>query len=213
MRDVPTVLWLLIVVIAAFAHRWVPAPRWLMIHLTLLGAVTHAILVWSQYFSFALLRSAATRRERRAQNLRLVLANTGASLVMIGVPTVLWMLTITGATLIAVAASWHGASLVLRARRSLAGRFGHTVHYSIAAAALLVLGVALGGWLAVDGAPPQWVMAHALVNVLGWIGLTVAGTIVTLWPTILGTRAEERAPHGAALALPVLTGGVVIAAA
>src|SRR5690606_36009928 len=48
MRDVPTIAWLALTVAAVLFHRQIPVPRWLMIHLLLLGAVTHAILVWSQ---------------------------------------------------------------------------------------------------------------------------------------------------------------------
>lgn len=212
MRDLPTAIWLVLVVVAALLHRQIPAPRWLLIHLLLLGAVTHAILVWSQYFSFALLRSRATIADRRRQNLRLILANGGAALVFVGVPSQLWALTVAGAALLIVSVGWHGASLYRRARASLPGRFGRTIRYYIAAAALLVVGAALGALAAHGGVGPQIVLAHALVNVLGWVGLTVAGTIVTLWPTILRTRADEHAAIGAARALPALAAGVLLAA-
>ena len=212
MRDIPTVLWLLLTVVAALAHRSLPMPGWLMIHLLLLGAVTHAILVWSQYFSFALLRSAATDRDRRRQSIRLVLSNAAAALVVAGVLSGVWAITVTGAAALIVAVGWHGATLFARMRGSMPGRFGRTIRYYIASAALLTLGAALGAWLARGDSAPQLVIAHALINVLGWIGLTVAGTVVTLWPTILRTRADENAATGASRALPVLAGGVVVAA-
>ena len=212
MRDIPTVLWLLLTVVAALAHRSLPMPGWLMIHLLLLGAVTHAILVWSQYFSFALLRSAATDRDRRRQSIRLVLSNAAAALVVAGVLSGVWAITVTGAAALIVAVGWHGATLFARMRGSMPGRFGRTIRYYIASAALLTLGAALGAWLARGDSAPHLVIAHALINVLGWIGLTVAGTVVTLWPTILRTRADENAATGASRALPVLAGGVVVAA-
>ncbi|WP_336646695.1 multicopper oxidase domain-containing protein [Microbacterium sp. USHLN186] len=212
MRDIPTVLWLLLTVIAALAHRSLPMPGWLMIHLLLLGAVTHAILVWSQYFSFALLRSAATETDRRRQNVRLILSNSAAAIVIAGVLSGIWPLTLAGAALLIGAVAWHGASLIRRSRGAMPGRFGRTLRYYVASAALLTLGAALGAWLARGDAAPNLVVAHALINVLGWIGLTVAGTVVTLWPTILRTRADEHAATGAARALPVLAVGVVVAA-
>ncbi|WP_313409315.1 hypothetical protein, partial [Aeromicrobium sp.] len=49
LRDLPAVLWLVAVVVVTLAHREVPAPRWLMFHLLLLGAATHSIVVWSQF--------------------------------------------------------------------------------------------------------------------------------------------------------------------
>ncbi|WP_051607078.1 multicopper oxidase domain-containing protein [Microbacterium sp. CH12i] len=212
-RDLPTAFWLLLTVIAVLVHRSLPVPNWLMIHLLLLGAVTHAILVWSQYFSFALLRSAATIADRRAQNLRLLLSNVGATLVFVGVPLAIWPLSLAGATSLIIAVAWHGVSLYRRAKRSMPGRFGRTIRFYIAAAAMLVLGAGLGGWLARGSDAPNLVLAHALLNVLGWIGIVVAGTVVTLWPTILRTRADEGAAVGAARALPLLAGGVLIAAA
>jgi len=212
MRDIPTVVWLLLTVIAAIAHRAVPMPGWLMLHLLLLGAVTHAILTWSQYFSFALLRSRATDADRRTQNIRLILSNAGAAIVIIGVLTHVWPVTLLGATALVVAVIWHGVSLIHRARTSMPGRFGRTIRYYIASAALLAIGASLGAWLARGDGAPNLVLAHAFLNVLGWIGLTVAGTVVTLWPTILRTRADEHAASGAARALPLLAAGVVAAA-
>lgn len=212
-RDIPTALWLVLTVIAVLAHRSIPAPHWLMIHLLLLGAITHAILVWSQYFSFALLRSKATLTDRRHQNVRLALSNGGATLVFLGVPLGVWPLSLVGAALLIIAVGWHGLSLFRRARRSMPGRFGRVIRFYIVAAGMLVIGAGLGGWLAQGTDAPNLVLAHALLNVLGWIGIVVAGTVVTLWPTILRTRADEGAASGAARALPFLAAGVLVAAA
>ena len=212
-RDIPTALWLVLTVIAVIAHRTLPVPRWLMIHLLLLGAITHAILVWSQYFSFALLRSAATVDDRRRQSIRLALSNGGAVLVFLGVPLGVWPLTAAGAACLIAAVIWHGASLWRRMRSSMPGRFGRTIRYYVIAAGLLAVGAGLGAWIARGEAAADLVLAHALLNVLGWAGLAVAGTVVTLWPTILRTRADESAAGGAVRALPLLAGGVVGAAA
>lgn len=212
-RDIPTALWLVLTVIAVVVHRSIPAPQWLMIHLLLLGAITHAILVWSQYFSFALLRSKATLTDRRNQNIRLALSNGGAALVFLGVPLRIWPMSLVGAALLIVAVGWHGVSLYRRTRRSMPGRFGRTIRFYIVAAAMLVIGAGLGGWLAQGTDAKNLVLAHALLNVLGWIGIVVAGTVVTLWPTILRTRADEGAASGAARALPFLAAGVLVAAA
>jgi len=57
------------------------------------------------------------------------------------------------------------------------------------------------------------VVAHATLNLLGWVGLTVMGTLVTLWPTMLRTRIAEGAEQVARQALPILVGAVVVAAA
>lgn len=214
LRDLPTVAWLLLVVIAALAHRSLPVAGWLLLHLLLLGAVTHAILVWSQHFSFALTRTPHTRADLRGQHLRLALANGGAALVVVGVPTRIWPLTIVGSALLITAVLWHGVSIARRIRRALPGRFTRTAWYYVASAACLPVGAGVGTWLAGPGDPTgRLVLAHAIVNLLGWVGITVAGTLVTLWPTMLRTRADDRAPHRAAVALPVLSAAVVVAAA
>ncbi len=213
MRDIPTVLWFVLAIIAALVHRDLVMPRWLLIHLLLLGAATHAILVWSQYFSYALLRSRATQSDRQKQNIRLILANSGASAVLLGVTLNLWVLTLAGALALAAAVAWHATNITLRLRRSLPGRFGRTVRFYIAASAFLIMGVTLGTIISLGASGVNLVLAHAIVNLFGWIGLTVAGTIVTLWPTILRTRADEQAAGGSSQALPLLAGGVLVAAA
>jgi nitrite reductase (NO-forming) len=49
--------------------------------------------------------------------------------------------------------------------------------------------------------------------VLGWLGLTVTGTLVTLWPTMLRTRIDAHAESLARQALPVLCGAVALVVA
>jgi nitrite reductase (NO-forming) len=215
LRDLPAVVWMVAVLAVVAAHQVVPAPRWLMIHLLLLGAVTHSILVWSQHFADALLHTAPRDGERRNQAVRLALLNAGVAVVVAGIVTGHWLVTAVGATAVALAVGWHGAALLAQMRRSLPARFGATVRYYVAAAALLPVGAFLGVLMA-RGLGDTWHMkvmvAHAAVNVLGWMGLTVVGTLVTLWPTMLRTRIAEGAEHAARLALPVLVGGVVVAA-
>jgi len=58
----------------------------------------------------------------------------------------------------------------------------------------------------------QMRLAHATVNLLGWMGLTIVGTLVTLWPTMLRTRMAERTEHAARRALPLLVVSVLVAA-
>ena len=73
------------------------------------------------------------------------------------------------------------------------------MHYYVAAAALLAVGAGLGAALARVQADPwhtRLLVAHASVNVLGWIGITALGTLVTLWPTMLRTRIAGRRRAG-----------------
>lgn len=215
MRDLPVAIWLIVLVVTTLIHRELPAPRWLMIHLMLLGAISHAILVWSQYFAFALLRTQGNPRDRTTQNYRLWLLNIGTVGVFIGVLANLWPSTVIGAALIAAAALWHALSLYQRMRKSLPSRFGATVKYYIFAAAFLPVGAVLGAILARGSAIPgyqQTTLSHAFLNLLGWVGLTVAGTLVTLWPTMLRTKIADQAALNSQRALPILAGSALIAA-
>jgi nitrite reductase (NO-forming) len=213
-RDLPVVGWLLAAVVVALVHRWVPEPRWLLLHLLLLGAAGHAILVWSRYFADTLLRAPAT--PRREQSIRLVAFDLGAVAVTVGVGSDLWLLVLLGATGVALAVVGHVVSLARGLRGRFRSRFAPTVHYYLAAGALLPVGASLGVWLARGLADPldaRVRIAHAGVNVLGWVGLTVLGTLVTLWPTMLRTRLAEGAEKASRVALPVLVAGIGLVAA
>ncbi len=215
LRDLPVVLWLMVLLGVVAAHPLVPAPRWLMIHLLLLGAATHAILVWSRHFADALLHTAPRPDDRRVQSRRLLLLNLGVLAVVVGVPTETWPVTVAGAAGVTAAVGWHAVALVGQMRRALPSRFGQTVRFYVVAAAFLPVGATLGALLARGLGDPlheQAMVAHAAVNLLGWVGLTVVGTLVTLWPTMLRTRIAGGAELAAGRALPVLAGAVVVTA-
>ena len=44
LRDLPVAFWLFGVAVVPLVHPFLPAPRWLMIHLLVLGAAGHSIL-------------------------------------------------------------------------------------------------------------------------------------------------------------------------
>ncbi len=220
LRDLPAVGWLLAVVVVALAHPVIPAPRWLLFHLLLLGAATHSILVWSQHFADTLLHTVATPAQTRVRSLRLAALNVGVVLVVAGVVSDRWPVTAVGAAAVGVVAAWHAVSLVAQLRRtvslSASARFAVTVRYYVAAGALLPVGAYLGVLMARGLAHDdhaQAMVAHVVINVLGWIGLTVTGTLVTLWPTILRTRVADTAVSTARRALPVLLAGLAMALA
>lgn len=216
LRDLPGVLWIIAVVVLSLIHPFVPAPRWLMIHLALLGAAGHSILVWSRYFADTLLRLPGTTR--RAQAPRLLLFNLGVLVVAVGVPSGVWWLVVVGALGVAAAVAWHVAALAGGLRSRFSSRFAITVHFYVAAGLLLLAGVGLGVWLAREPGEPletRLRMAHVGLNVLGFIGLTVIGTVVTLGPTMLRTRIRDGAERRArgALALMLAGIGLIVAAA
>ena len=101
-------------------------------------------------------------------------------------------------------------------RRALPGRFRGTIRYYLAAAAWLPVGVTFGVLLA-RGLGEQWharlLVAHTLTMLLGWVGLTVVGTLVTFWPTVLRARMDDRAEGAAARVVVPLNAAVAVIAA
>ncbi|WP_342372166.1 multicopper oxidase domain-containing protein [Propioniciclava soli] len=213
LRDQVAVVWLLAAVAVALVHRFVPASTWLMVHLVLLGALSHSALVWSEHFAHTLLRTLPDAAGRRRQDVRVALLAAGALAVFLGVPAQVWWLVVVGATLVSAAVVWHGVHLVAVLRRALPSRFRVVTHSYVAAVACLPIGVGFGAALAF-GLPEVWhgrlLVAHLAVNLLGWIGLTVTGTLVTFWPTMLRARMDDRAELLAREALPTQLVGIAI---
>ena len=216
LRDHVALGWLVAALVISLVHRWVPASTWLMVHLVLLGALTHSALVWSEHFAHTLLRTVPDEAGRRRQGLRVGALALGALAVFVGVPGEWWPLTVAGATVVAVAVGWHGAHLLSTLRRALPSRFRVVTHSYLAAACFLPVGAAFGATMAF-GLPEEWhgrlLIAHLAANLLGWIGLTVTGTLVTFWPTMLRTRMDDRAETLARRALPVQVAGIVLVVA
>ncbi|HET7398843.1 MAG TPA: multicopper oxidase domain-containing protein [Intrasporangium sp.] len=213
LRDRPVVLWLGLAVLVSLVHPFFAASRWLLVHLVVLGAVTHSILVWSTHFTDALLKTSPDLESRRRQSQRLTTLLVGASLVFVGVPTAVWPVTVAGATLVSAAVLWHAVGLVRRLRAALPGRFRITVRYYVTAALCLPVGATFGVLLARghgDAGHGRLLVAHTMTMLLGWVGLTVLGTLVTLWPTMLRTRMDPRAEATSRRALPVLVAGLAL---
>jgi len=211
--NAPVAAWLAALMAITLFHRQVPGSHWLMVHLLLLGAVTNAIFVWSSHFADALLRRRVTAESRCWQAGRLLALNVGIATVVAGMVGGLWVLTLVGSVVVGAAAAAHAITLALQARSALPSRFGATVRYYVCASLALPVGAGLGAALA-RGTVEPWhgrlVIAHITLNLLGWIGLTVMGTLVTLWPTMLRTRIAEGAERVARQALPTLAGAVVV---
>lgn len=205
LRDFVALGWLATVLVVLIAHRWIPASSWLMIHLVLLGALTHSAVVWSEHFAHTLLRTSPSDEQRIQQDRRILTLAIGSLAVFVGHPLHEWWLVLIGASAVAVAVLWHAGHLWQELRRALPNRFRIVSHYYLAAALCLPVGATFGAALAF-GLPEPWharlLIAHVTVNVLGWIGLTVTGTLVTFWPTMIRARMDDRAEPLARQALP-----------
>ena len=148
LRDQVALVWLAAALVITLVHRWVPSSSWLMVHLVLLGAMSHSALVWSEHFAHTLLRSLPDEAGRRRQGARIGLLAAGSALVFVGVPGEWWWLVVAGATLVSAAVLWHAAHLAHVLRKALPNRFRIVTRYYIAAALCLPIGAGLGATLA-----------------------------------------------------------------
>lgn len=216
-------LWMLLALVAMglglLARGVLPQPWWTLVHVVTLGVLTNGILQWSWYFTRALLHLPPSRANHR----RVLVFNLVLVLLVAGMWTAQVWVTVAGATGVGAVAAWHGAALTRAARGALGSRFAVVVRFYRVAAGFLVLGCALAGVVTVSmfaAGAPAWLvdgrdrltLAHALVNAVGWIGLSVAGTLVTLGPTMLRTRMLPGAVDAALRGLPVAATGVLAAA-
>ena len=211
----PVRWWMTALILVLGFHRWIPDTRWLMVHMVTLGLITTSIMVWSQHFTEALLHHRLPDHERPRQILRIYGVTAGTVLLMVGMLADWWWLTLVSATIIGGLLTWHGLSLLSQLRTALPARFGITVRWYAVAAFFLPVGAIFGAILALDLADPwhsRLLLTHQAVNVLGFVGLTVSATLLTLWPTMVRTRMEETATALSRIALPAMAAGSLVAA-
>lgn len=201
----------LLVVLAPHA---VAMPRWLALHLLFLGAATNAIVVYTAHFAEALLH--ARPAARGWVRVQLAGLNVGVLSVLAGVDGHSPAPIVIGALLVAASVLAGAARLISLARHSLAGRLRATVWFYVAAAGFLAAGATSGALLGTASAgrsSAYLVTFHAHVNLFGWVGLTVLGTLFMLWPATLRTRMAPEAPRAARRVLAVCVVGLSFTAA
>ncbi|MFI1169563.1 multicopper oxidase domain-containing protein [Streptomyces sp. NPDC020801] len=207
--------WAGLALLAATAQGTLPVARWLAIHLFLLGAATSAIVVWSEHFAVAMLH--ARLPDRRWSAVRLYGVNLAVAGVILGVWTDLPVLTGTAAAGLITAVTAHLVVLVRLGRGALGGRLAPIADFYRAAAGALVAAAVLGGLLGTGTAPvglhSGLRLAHIHLALLGWIGLPVLGTLLMLWPTVLGVRMHDSTTRAARRLLALTGGGLAAAAA
>ncbi|WP_394215592.1 multicopper oxidase domain-containing protein [Brachybacterium vulturis] len=199
----PVQWWLLALIVVVLTHQWIPQSRWLMVHMVTLGLITTSIMVWGQHFAEALLKTRLGEESRPWQVRRILLLSAGVLVTILGMlPSWPWVVVL-GALMVSAALVWYAISLGSQVTAALAPRFEFTVKAYIAAACLIPVGATLGAVMAFSPGEPwqgRLLLAHQLVNILGFVGVTVTGTLLTLWPTVLRTRIDlqvaKRAANG-----------------
>lgn len=210
---VVVVVWLALAAAAATTQNSLPVARWLAIHLFLLGAVTTAIVVWTEHFAVALLH--ARLPDPRWSDARLALVNLGVGGVLTGVWADIPALTGAGCTILVAAIAAHLVTLLRMGRGALGGRLAAVVGFYRAAAVALIGSAVLGWLLATGHAGPHSYerlrSAHIHLAVFGWVALPVLGTLFMLWPTVLGVRMADRTTRVARRVLVLAGGGLLVA--
>lgn len=208
---------LILAVLSAVTRGVVPQTWWTAIHLVTLGVLTNGILQWSWYFSRSLLR---LPRDSRVAGRDQVTRQLAFNVFLTALVASMWLSSLPGVLIattgIGIVLAWHGIALLLALRTKMGSRFAVVIRYYVVAAAALVVGCVLAGLIVTTmfaAEIPDWLvraredltLAHSLINFLGWIGLSIAGTLVTLGPTILRVRMDPGAVRKAVSALPLLT--------
>lgn len=185
-------------------------PAWLTVHLFLLGAVTNAIVTWSDHFISALLW--ARSQDRKRQMMIISLLNTGIVGILFSVSHHVQWMVIASATLIVSVIAFYLQGIAKLVKKSLNKRFKGVIAFYQFAGLSVVVGIVLG---VIDASKddtdlwqPRIALAHLHANLLGWVGLTIIGTLVTLWPTVLRTQMDPKAIDNAKLGLKFLLGGI-----
>ncbi len=166
--------------------------RWLHVHLALAMGITQAIIGATQFFAAAFLAVAPPPRPLiRSQ---WVLANAGA-LIMLGggLYQLMWVVGLGGSLVLAAMALllW---SLWQMKRQSLMGLDLNLLFY-LTAVGFVILGMTFGVLMALNLTwpffRPDVRLAHMHYNLLGFVTLTIVGTMHTFFPTVAGIKLHS----------------------
>lgn len=194
-------VWAVAALLAVLLPHEVRLGWWLPLHLALAGAASQLIVGGQLQFSSAL--AMGRPMHPFGPTVRLGLLNAGAVLIVVGRVTASPDVLVAGAVLFAGACLWAAVVVERIWRGSLAPRFGATRTSYLLANVSILGGAALGAALGA-GAFPAGRLAHLSLNLLGWGGLTILGTVITFLPTVLHVRV----PHTAAITtMPWITFG------
>lgn len=206
--NIVVVAWLAVAVGLLIGHDALAHPIWLPIHALFLGAASNAIVIWSGHFTTTLCRVPDPPHWHLVA--KLALLNLAVIATLGGVAFEAERLAGIGGAGVAVVGIAHGVELIAMKKSALSGRFDYLVGFYLAAIAALLVGSSAGAAMAFGVA--RWYArlwtTHVHVMLYGWIGLTVLGTLFTLWPTTIREKISPRAFVMARRALPTLIAGL-----
>lgn len=182
---------------------------WLPLHLALAGGAGLAIAALLPHFTISLAGARPAPGRFRLAGLALIAG--GAATVAVAFPRGLTQAGLLGASAYLAGIVTSAATAFVPARAGLGRRFGVVeAAYGLALGnAAIAVGLAmlrLGDVAALGGAWLGLKPAHAWLNLVGFVSLVVAATLIHLYPTVVGSRIRSRP------ALLVLVAGVGLGA-
>nr|WP_245803056.1 beta-carotene 15,15'-monooxygenase [Corynebacterium phocae] len=197
-------LWVVIGVGLICAHGLgAPVAWWDLIHPFTIGALTTAIIVYSTHFTEALTRAATA--SYRAVAVRIGLVQVGLILLLFDRAGYDWgVISDVGATVVMAALALHIVAIYQALRGSLANHFASTVPFYIAASGFMMLAIVFA-ILAGHGVGTYsaLIAAHQRTAVWGFAWLTVTATVITILPTVTGTKISAVAKTRATRSLVI----------
>lgn len=177
--------------------------RWLALHLALLGGASQLIIGVGQFFVCSYL--ATTPPPDRLLAAQLGAFNGGVLLLAAGRLAGAPELAEAGAALVVLALVLFAVAIGTMRSRSLR-RAELTIIWYVAGAASLAVGVVIGALLVRGTAWPHGSLlgAHLSLNLGGWIGAAIIGTLHTFFPTLTGTQLPHPRLEPPTLALWLL---------
>jgi nitrite reductase (NO-forming) len=187
-------LWATAAVVAVAIAPLTNVGWWLPVHLAMLGAASQAIVGGQLMFTTTLGLSRGPARSRTVTQLALL--NLGAFLVVIGRLGNGSAILAIGASAFVLTVCWVAWDIHTYWRRSINRRFSITGTFYRLAGLSIILGASIGGALALGAfdSADSYIghkTLHMSLNILGWAGMTIVGTAITLLPTILHVRAPK----------------------
>ena len=164
---------------------------WLPLHLALAGGASTAIAGVLPFFVAAFAAAPPTRASVRALSVFCVAA--GAALVTIGVVLPLALVAVAGGALFIAGICLVAAVSLQPLRAGLGPRGGIVTRAYVAALAMVGTGALLAtlflaGWPPVLEAWARLRPAHAWLNLVGFVSLVIATTLIHFFPTVVGSR-------------------------
>jgi nitrite reductase (NO-forming) len=164
--------------------------HWVSLHLVFVGGISQLVLGAGQFFTCAFL--ATSPPSRRMIGAQVAAWNIGAVLVATGYPTNTTLLLEAGGVLLGVGLVLFAVALVQMERRSVQ-QARWALRWYEASAACLGVGALLGVLMARGTVWTHGSVlgAHIALNLGGWFGTAIVGTLHTFFPSLTQTQLRH----------------------